>query len=418
MTTFDFLSPTSIRQHAAAGGLEQSIIAQLIALAEKIGADPTLQSCAQQLFAQTYQRAEITIEPSPETLLGAEANKLYLLLAVDAVRQLRVAQHARAVPVAITQEACGALLTAARRFAGIHGGQAGIEDWVLRHWFRTVASGNLYRLGRLEFIPDTFDGNVRVYRHRQSGRVQALAEDGVRFTADGYLPFEFDAETVRHYGWSHTKNIEDAWIATIIESKESVTGTPVTPAGYAIPATLRLAKTDWELVLRNGDTVLDMHIPNFMPLRLDLLHDSLRRALDFFPRYYAERPFKAFACSSWVFNTQLEEMLPAESNLLAFQRQGYLFPLPSDGADGLYFIFGEWLLDLENAPQDTQLRRAVVKHLRAGQKLRSGGFLLLPDEIERFGREPYRFGSIDGTMTDSRCTLWSPPSTSGNVTRC
>jgi hypothetical protein len=82
-------------------------------------------------------------------------------------------------------------------------------------------------------------------------------------------------------------------------------------------------------------------------------------------------------------------MLPANSNLLAFQRQGYLFPLPSNGADGLYFIFGNRLIDPATAPQNTQLQRVVIKHLQAGGKLRRGGFLLLPEDVEKFGREPY-----------------------------
>jgi hypothetical protein len=86
--------------------------------------------------------------------------------------------------------------------------------------------------------------------------------------------------------------------------------------------------------------------------------------------------------------------------LLAFQRQGYLFPLPSDGADGLYFVFGDWQIDLDKAPQDTQLRRALIKHLKAGEKVRSGGFLLLPDAVEHFGREPYRSTSTEGNMPD------------------
>ena len=86
------------------------------------------------------------------------------------------------------------------------------------------------------------------------------------------------------------------------------------------------------------------------------------------------------------------DFLPATSNLLAFQRQGYLFPMHSDGADGLYFIFGNWLVDLATAPQTTALQRAVVAHLRAGGQLREGGFLLLPEDVERFGQEPYPNG--------------------------
>lgn len=83
-------------------------------------------------------------------------------------------------------------------------------------------------------------------------------------------------------------------------------------------------------------------------------------------------------------------MLPATSNILAFQRQGYLFPIVSDGLEGTYFLFGIWQIDLDSAPQDTTLRRAAVQHLRNGGKLRTGGFFLLPNDVAKFGNEPYR----------------------------
>ncbi len=387
----DFLDPVLIRQNATEADLEPAALEQLLALAERITAVPALQRCAEQLFAQTYHNSAVTIEPSVEARFGSEANKLYLLLAVDAVRQLRAVQQQRGIPAAITRESYGALAMVARRYAHWHSGQVGLEVTTARHWFGvTVASGNLYRLGRLEFILKVFNGNIRVYRHRQSGQVQALAESGVHFTNDGYLPFAIDEATRRHYGWCQAEADDEGWTTTLSEDKVSVSGTPISPAGYALRTTQQLAKAEWELVLRNGDTVLDIHIPNFMPLRLDLLHASLQRALDFFPRYHPEHPFKAFVCDSWLFNTQWAEMLPASSNILAFQQQGYLYPRGSDGAEGMYFIFGKWLVDLDKAPQATQLQRAAIKHLQAGNPLRSGGFLLLPEEIEKFGQTPYQ----------------------------
>ncbi len=391
LATPDFLSPALIQQNATAAGLDQAVIAQLLALAERVAATPALRQCTEQLYAQTYQRAETGIEPAPETLFGAELNKLYLLLAVDAVRQLRAAHEERGIPDAITQESYGALPMSVQRFAEWHEGQIGLEDWVARYWFgRVVASGNLYRLGRMEFILAPFEGNIRVYRHKQSGQVQALAEAGVRFTADGYLPYQFNAPAYAHYGWRQAEETAVGWTATLDEDETCVVGTPISPYGYALATPQQLAKVAWELLLRNGDTILDMHIPNFMPLQLDLLQASLQRARDFFPRYHPERPFQAFVCSSWIFNTQWVDFLPASSNLLAFQRQGYLFPMPSDGTDGMYFIFGNWLVDLATAPQATALQRAVVAHLRAGGQLREGGFLLLPEDVAKFGHEPYR----------------------------
>lgn len=391
MTIPAFLSESQLQQHSTAAGLDPAAISSILALAARIRTTATLQQCAVDLYAQTYEGAPAAVDPTPEALFGDDLPTLYLLVAIDAIRRLRIVHQARGIPEAITRESYGALPMCARRYAEAHNGAIGIEASVLRSWLgKTVASGNLYRLGRLEFILKAFNGNLRIYRHKRSGQLQAMAEAGVRFTADGYLPFVFDEPTYTQYGWPSPQASADEWIATLEEDEQQVTGTPISPKGYAMPTTAQLAKAEWELLLCNGDTVLDMHIPNFMPLHLELLHDSLRRALEFFPRYHAERPFKAFACGSWIFNTQFIDMLPPTSNLLAFQRQGYLFPILSNGAGGIYFLFGQAQIDLATAPQDSTLRRAVIAHMQAGGQLRNGGFLLLPDDVARFGQEPYR----------------------------
>jgi len=384
-----FLSATELDQNATAAGLDPATRAALLALAERISATAAHQQCAEALHAEVYQAQSIPIHPSPAALFGDEVHKLYLLIAVDAIRQLRAVHQERGIPETITRESYGAISMCAQRFAEAHNGAIGVEDWVLRSWIGgTVASGNLYRLGRLEFILEPFQGDIRLYRHKLSGEQQALAEAGVRFTAEGYRPFTYQESTYTHYGWPPVAETADGWVATIDEDEHYFTGTPISPHGYALPTPQRLAKADWEPILRNGDTVLSMHIPNFMPLRLDLLRASLQRALDFFPRYHPETPFNAFVCSSWIFNTQWRDMLPPSSNLLAFQRQGYLYPLPSSGAGAIYFLFGKRLIDLATAPQDTTLRRAVIAHMQTGGQLRSGGFLLLPADLPQFGQAP------------------------------
>lgn len=386
-----FLDPVTVAQTATEGGLDQQTITPLIVLAQRIGNEPQLQHCAIALHAQVYEQSSAAVNPTADECFGTEVNKLYLLLAVDAVRLLRTVHETRGIPAAVTQESYGALPMSAQRYAQWHNGAVGMEEWVFRHWFGgVVATGNLYRLGRMEFILQEFDGDLRLYRHKASGRLQAVAEAGIGFTAEGYRPFTYQERLYQHYGWAVPQEDASGWTAELHEEEGLIRGTPISPLGYATRQPVELAKAEWELILRNGDTVLDMHIPNFMPLKLDLLKESLQRALDFFPRYHPERPFQSFACSSWIFNTQWVEMLQPSSNLLAFQRQGYLFPLASGGAGAMYFLFGNQLLDLATAPRDTTLRRAVLDHLQAGGQLRDGGFLLLPEDVARFGEDPYR----------------------------
>ena len=50
--------------------------------------------------------------------------------------------------------------------------------------------------------------------------------------------------------------------------------------------------------------------------------ESMRTALAFFPRHFPERlPAVAFVCSTWFFDAQYQQILPATSNIVRFQRE-------------------------------------------------------------------------------------------------
>jgi len=47
-------------------------------------------------------------------------------------------------------------------------------------------------------------------------------------------------------------------------------------------------------------------------------------------------------------------MLPSDSNILRWQREGYLLPNEEDRQSFLTFTFGAKTIDLATAPQDTR----------------------------------------------------------------
>ena len=95
-------------------------------------------------------------------------------------------------------------------------------------------------------------------------------------------------------------------------------------------------------------------------MTLERCGDSMRSAAAFFSRHFPERPCAAIACWSWIFNTQFEETLSPDSNLVRYQRELYLYPLRSNGKAGLLFMFGEDDVDPTAAPRDTSTQRAML----------------------------------------------------------
>ena len=68
----------------------------------------------------------------------------------------------------------------------------------------------------------------------------------------------------------------------------------------ALNREVTLPLKDWQQVLAPGDGVLDTHIPGGGKMGPEACRDTMARALDFFPRYFPERPFVGFACGSWI----------------------------------------------------------------------------------------------------------------------
>ncbi|MDG4834367.1 acyltransferase domain-containing protein [Solwaraspora sp. WMMD1047] len=123
---------------------------------------------------------------------------------------------------------------------------------------------------------------------------------------------------------------------------------------------------------RGGGPAIDLHIPEAGPLRPEAVEASLDRARRFFPRHFPDEHYPAFACGSWLLDPQLREYLPADSNILHFQRRFELEPYQeSEGPDAdvevLRFVFRTIATPLDELPRRTALQRAAVDHLLAGR---------------------------------------------------
>jgi|GEM_PF-1064147 len=380
-TDWPLLDRTQWKQWRAWCGCDPQIDAALEETVRAIQAHPVLYRLARRCHFLVFEAKEesryrewTTLLPIIEHLHPGIGNAFFLLLAIDAAPRLIARNDARQIPPEITRATLGNLALMVARYARYNQGNIGIEPRALA-WYRLIASGQLHRIGRFEFIVQPFFGQLRVYRHQTTGRALALSEPGVGYTTEGYIPLSNQATD---------------WYATLQENEQTVCGAMISPHGFARQEYVTLNKTQWELVLKPNDDVLVVHIPEGEPLTASSCLNSFREAAAFFTQHLQYKSLKAFTTNSWMFNTQLESMLPPTANLLAWQRELYLFPMPSTGRDGLYFLFNRDEIDLATSPRDTRLRRAIIDHLASGQQLRSGGMFFLFDDLPRYGTQVYR----------------------------
>lgn len=134
--------------------------------------------------------------------------------------------------------------------------------------------------------------------------------------------------------------------------------------------------------------VLDTHIPATTSLTPEAVDSSMTAAAPFFARHFPDCPATAFACTSWLLDPTIGELLPPSSNLARFQRRWTLAESGYRSDESvLYFAFNvrsdpEDPVDPRTLTVTTSLQRAVVDHLIGGGHWSAwSGTAPLPDQV-------------------------------------
>ena len=260
-------------------------------------------------------------------------------------------------------------------------GQWGLfrPDWNQIHF-----AGRLFRIGRLQFENHAAWFPFNVYRRREPNEhghrpVVMLADSEYSIRADGQFDSADGGATPGEF------------MTRFTQTATNVSGNPVSPLGAIRRELIELELSEWELVFKNGDPCLGIHIAASGPMEHAACGDSVRRAVPFYRELFPDRPFKALTCGSWLLDPQLEKHLPAASNIVRFLSEFYLHPKPKANSDQTYErVFDDPHADLATAPQKTSLQRMVVEHVKAGGRWRGGGGLILPEDVGRWGEKCYR----------------------------
>ena len=135
-----------------------------------------------------------------------------------------------------------------------------------------------------------------------------------------------------------------------------------------------------ELSVKEGDTVINIHIPSGLPLTREACKDSLKQAYAWFSPLFGDKPVVLF-CASWLLSPDHREMLPPQSNIIGFLD---LFrPVAGDRTveNNLWRIFGQMdCSDIATLPRKTSLQRIYADTLAQGKMPRSGmGFIFMKD---------------------------------------
>jgi len=377
-----FLEPDYMRRACEAADLSEEVTRAAIAAAARVAADEALRAlawyCHHRLFRTPGPRPRIREWPTLSVALDRDAGMFNALVLLSGTPHMQAVHRRRGIPRDVIRDTvhdlklCIETEDYTREVRG-RGISLRILNWLTWHW-----RGELYRLGRLQFVPNRFHGRLRAFRSRSSGAVAALSDPGVRYRADGQVD-----------GAGGVHDAERAWTSDLCMDRGEFVGHPIHPTGYAIRKPMRLSADEWEPVLAPGDPVLNMHIPRGSPMDYDRCGESMRRALAFFPKHFPDKPFVAFDCYSWILDAQFQALMPRTSNLVRFQQEMYLFPIGSSGESTLSTVFGRDRGDPCTWPRKTTMQRAFARHVDKGGHFRGGGCFLMVRDFD-WGSQVYR----------------------------
>lgn len=154
------------------------------------------------------------------------------------------------------------------------------------------------------------------------------------------------------------------WVGTVLSGRLYCLG--------RLEFEMKTTKRTWEgHGVVPGDKVIGLHIPRTGGrMSNEDVESSLKKAAEFFPKYFPDFDYKCYVCHSWLLDPTLKLLLPPDSNIIKFLNR-FEITDKTESASGLGSIFGSGT-NYENVlakTPETALQKAAYEHIKNGGKL-------------------------------------------------
>jgi hypothetical protein len=244
-------------------------------------------------------------------------------------------------------------------------------------WCTYLATIGLIELNALNFMHHKYHDPYLVYRHKVNKHIVIIAKENLKVRADGQI--------------DGTNQIyKQSFMTTLEQNHEFHIGYRINPLGFIENKKIRIPLDQYECILKEGDDVIDFHIPTRKGYEVFDIKQSMQEAKLFFETHYSEYRYKAFWCISWLYSPQLLYFIhKPTSNILKIAKQGYRCPA-TPGETSLYsFVFKTEHPDLKSIQPNTSLEKGVIDYVLKGGTINNGLYLFMIDDLNLFGHEPY-----------------------------
>ena len=315
----------------------------------------------------------------PVKTLGEDDGVFILLAALSGVPYIEAAYATYGVPRQYVLDTLSWIGGVVQLYTLTHDGVPGFRI-VQLYWLQHQVSGDLFRIGRLEYLMHKVPDFVPAIYRNTSGKLAVLCRPDLKLNYDGLtLPDNARPDQV-----ADTSFLRD--------DGDTISGIPVTPDGHAqVGRVLTLDKREYTPICTPWDLVPSIHIPGGGRMPWSEVIESMKNARDFFKRYF-HRDVPMFVCHSWIFNPIWERLAP-NGNIARFRREVYAYPGMQPYRNGRYamgFAFGREDIDPDQLPVKTRLQALIRQAFLEERMLRPGGMFVLTSDLDKLGGQYYR----------------------------
>jgi len=228
----------------------------------------------------------------------------------------------------------------------IQNGWPGINEF---NWLVSHMSGELFKLGRLQFmVYSVFGDKFIVYKGRIKNDIVIVPQSGLSIDSDGFITKEAAAFT------THMQ-----------ETESHIEANHVDATGCILPQSIRISKAEYDLVLTKGDPVLDVHIPASGKMDIEECKRSFDEALSFAKTYFPEYKYKAFTIDCWLLGEEIKEILSPETNIMKFSNMFTRI----GGYKSTHPLIYKWVFGYDKDPADYDSHKAQTSLQKGTHKL-------------------------------------------------
>lgn len=225
-------------------------------------------------------------------------------------------------------------------------------------WLREHVCFRMFQFGRLQLQPSSWYAAATLLRNTATGEFVIVTKQKSQINRFGCYA---DCRGASQEGLKDLVYTED---------ESGVFGHRILPDCTVALAPEMFPFPLWEIYVKEGDPAIGIHIPAGTPLSPAQCEYDVKNALPFFKKYFPDWPLvnaKVLTCSSWLLYHKFADILPATSNIVAFQNMFMKFPIAKMGDWQFYErAFVPWGRNVRRENLKTKLQIALFDHIEAG----------------------------------------------------